>query len=57
MIYKASIKNEGAYVYNNKVLLVRAVIAHQLTGSVFDLAWFHFLSSEHIHIFDLHGAI
>jgi len=37
--------------------MVRAVLTGQSTGSAFDLAWFGSLSSEHLCIFGLHGAI
>jgi len=36
--------------------MVRVVFTGWLTGSGFDLAWFSFLSSEHLCIFGLHGA-
>jgi len=36
---------------------VRAVLTGQSTGSGFDLDWFSSLSSKHICVFGLHGAI
>ena len=37
--------------------MVRAVLTGRLTGLGFDLAWFSSLSSKHLFVFDLRGAI
>jgi len=37
--------------------MVRAVLIDQSTVSGFDLAWFSSLSSEHLSLFRLYGAI